>query len=286
MPLPEWLTEPVPQSPRPETRRGSWLAKAIVRLASLAAAHEHQPGLLRLDPRAALPGFIALIVCATFLHHPFSLLVCWIISIALATAVGSPARTLAAASAAVGLLTAAVMLPGTLSAVTPGAPVLRIAGLTMTTLGLHILAVVLLRSLACLTLGIGLFSSNRAEDLFAALRSFRVPGIFVAILLVTYRYLQVIVRVALESHVARKSRVAEETSLPAARQWLGERVGSLYARSRRLGEEVHLAMLARGFDGEWLPRPTSRLGVKDFGWVCMCFIGAAALIVLDIKVAI
>lgn len=281
MPLPEWFTEPPAEPPGPSRGNSSWVSGAAKRLAALTAPRKHRSGIARIDARAAILGFVALIICATVLRSVTGLVTCWALSVGLALAVGAGAKTIIAASTAVGTLTAAAMLPATLAAVTPGAPVAHIGGVTFTDTGVRLLVVVVMRSVACLILGIALFSSNQPEELFAALRWFRAPGVFVAILLVTYRYIHVIARTAHEVHIARKSRVPQEVNLSGARRWLGERIGSLFARSRKLGEEVHLAMLARGFDGEWLPRPGSPMRSVDFAWISACLIAAILLILID-----
>lgn len=280
MPLPEWLNEPPPPPPGPSRRRKSWLTTAANRLASLPTQREPSAALVRMDPRAAILGFVGLIVCATLLRSLTALALCWLLSVALALAVGARPRTLGVPSAAAALLTGLAMLPAAWNGITPGPPLVAVAGIAVTMPGIHLVAVVVLRTLACLAFGIGLFASNRAEDLFAALRWFRVPSVFVGVLLLAYRYLLVLARAALEVHMARQSRVAEEADLSGARRWLAERIGALFARSRELGEEVHLAMIARGFDNEWLPAPYSRMRARHVGWIAACWAAAALLLLV------
>ncbi len=284
MPLPDWLCEQAANAPKVTRGRRSWISKAIGRLILLTApAGERRRGVVRLDARAAVAVFVILIVSTTFLKSPTALVVSLVISIVLASLVGASRRTLVAGVLGVGGLTAAAMLPAATSFVTPGRAIFELCGVAFTSQGTLAASQVLIRTTACLVFGIGLFASNPVEELFSALRWFRAPGVFVAVLLMTYRYLQVIARAALDDHFARKSRVPDESNLGAARQWAGERVGALFVRSKELGEEVHLAMISRGFDGVWMPAPTSRVRVVDLAWVVFAAVVGAALIVLDRK---
>lgn len=281
MPLPEWMTSDKETVPDAHKGRRSWVAAAADKLRWLTALHKPGKGIVRIDPRIAIIAFVGLIVCATFLRNIPSLALCWKIGIVLALAVGARYRALFATSLAVGVFTALMTVPAATSTVTTGKPLLELANLTITLPGVKLAAVVVLRTLSCLALGFGLFASNRPEELFAALRWFRAPGIFVTVLMMTYRYIHVVLRAATESHMARQSRVAEENDLRGARRWLGERVGALFTTSRRLGEEVHQASVARGFDGEWMPPPARSLRARDLSWVGISAGLAALLLVVD-----
>lgn len=283
MSLPSWLSETpvIEQKPIRKTGGRSWINPAIDRLAAFKPRSNDTRSAISIDPRAALLGFISLLVCATLIEHLGVIAVAWAVSVILALSTGITFRVLLLTTAAFGLITALFLLPAATSYVTPGHVLFSLAGLKFSGAGVHTFLVVMVRTIACLNIGIGLFSSNRPERLFESLRWFRVPGFFVMILLLTYRYIFVVSQAALEVHVARKSRVPNETSLSEVRKWLGERIGALFARSRKLGEEVHLAMISRGFDGEWIPKPQKRLKSSDFGWILMCLLLISILMLVD-----
>lgn len=284
MPLPDWLIEETIPPPAEVGRmRKSWLSGAISKLAALSTQFkiDRSSGMLRIDPRAALPGFVTLIISATLLTNPLSLVVCWLIAIVFAKLAGAGPRMTLKTSLAFGALTALMMLPAITNLVTPGKQLVDLRLVSITLPGVTSLAVVTLKTMACIGFGIGLFASNQPEDLFESLRAFRVSGVFVAMVLLTYRYLQVVIRAALEIHHARKSRIVVETRLSGERNWLGEQTGALFSRSLALGNDIHASMTARGFDCEWIPSPNTALTRRDIGLIIICIILAAALYTID-----
>lgn len=252
MPLPDWMTDEHTMVPPVGRHRRSWITTAVNKLAHLQfyQRNSHNRS-VSIDPRTAFVAFVALMICATFLRSFGSLLACWIVGFTFSYIVGAKFRTLVVGCVVSGTLTVILMLPS------------AVVG----SLGAANITVVTIRMLACLTLGIGLFSSNKAEDLFSSLGWFRVPSVFIMVLLMTHRYIFVLIQSAHEAHVARKSRVFDETSLSASRKWLGEQIGALFARSQDLGEEIHKAMISRGFDREWNPSQRRRFCIMDFAWI-------------------
>lgn len=271
MPLPEWLSVGSPIEP-PEIGRYSrkWVSVAVDRLAALTVPRESPHPGIAIDPRAALLGFVGLIVCATAIRSELVMAVFLCISLLIASSICGRVRTVLFAALIAGGATAILIIPSVIWTASFG-----------TVQSIHNLIIMTMRTAACISLGVGLYLSNRTEDLFSALRWFRVPSLFVMIILMTHRYLTIISRAAYEAHMARKSRVADDTDLASARKWLGEQIGALFIRSRDLGEEVHNAMIARGFDGEWIPRKLGRVRHIDVLWLISCVIIASVSIVID-----
>ncbi len=81
----------------------------------------------------------------------------------------------------------------------------------------------------------------------SALRTLRVPTVLVTQLLLTYRYLTVLLEEALTMRRAREARGFGRRSYPL-KMW-GAFIGQLLLRSVDRAERIHKAMLARGFDG-------------------------------------
>ena len=102
-------------------------------------------------------------------------------------------------------------------------------------------------SLGALAL-IVLSSTTRFSDLLKGLEKLRVPHVFVFMLGIAYRYLYVFAEEATSMLRALKSRgffgrwIWQSASL-------GRLVGNLFLRAYERGERVHMAMVARGFDG-------------------------------------
>lgn len=100
--------------------------------------------------------------------------------------------------------------------------------------------------------------------LLRALESFRVPGFFLLVTHILYRYLFVISEQAQHMRLAAASRGG---GYPLRWQ-LGWRAGAgaiatLFARSHARAEAIHRAMLARGYRGEFVLLSPLRFGPQD-----------------------
>jgi cobalt/nickel transport system permease protein len=67
------------------------------------------------------------------------------------------------------------------------------------------------------------------------------------------------------------------------RRFIAAAVGTLFVRSQALGEEVHLAMLARGYTGEVVTLERLRWRVRDGIWLVAVAALIAAVIVLQLR---
>ena len=66
----------------------------------------------------------------------------------------------------------------------------------------------------------------------------------------TYRYMFLLLHSANAMFLARRSRVIGSFSGSENRRWLGRALATTMVKSQRLSEDVYLAMLARGYQGE------------------------------------
>ncbi|KQT89533.1 cobalt ABC transporter permease [Marmoricola sp. Leaf446] len=98
--------------------------------------------------------------------------------------------------------------------------------------------------LASLTLA----ATTEPHDVLAGLRRLRMPDLFVQIMGFMLRYLDVVTAELGRMSTAMRSRGLDPRS---PRHWpvLARSLGSLFIRSYERGERVHLAMVARGYDG-------------------------------------
>lgn len=101
-----------------------------------------------------------------------------------------------------------------------------------------------------------------------ALDQLGMPRIFTVQLLFLYRYLFVLTEEGGRTARAREFRAFGKKGL-GLRSY-GSLLSHLLLRTWLRAERIHLAMLARGFTGEFHPRRTTRFGVRDFlflaGW--------------------
>ncbi|HON00564.1 MAG TPA: cobalt ECF transporter T component CbiQ [Acidobacteriota bacterium] len=129
----------------------------------------------------------------------------------------------------------------------------------------------------CWTVAAVVFQSRRPEEILQGLAALRVPAALVGILAVMLRYLEVLVgegRRTLRAKTARTGRARLGFRRLSRDAWLfrvyGALVGNLFLRALARAQRVHLAMLARGYDGRLLPSPgEGRMTEQDWGMVSL-----------------
>lgn len=120
--------------------------------------------------------------------------------------------------------------------------------LQITTEGLIVLGSVSTKMVLSLTMLNILVLTTSIPSLLNALVALRVPGLLVAIMAAMHRYILVLV----DEFEAMK-KAAQSRNLFGSPRWqrlvLGNIIGSLFIRTLERGEQVHQAMLARGYTG-------------------------------------
>jgi energy-coupling factor transporter transmembrane protein EcfT len=115
--------------------------------------------------------------------------------------------------------------------------------------------------------------------LLAALRALAVPRMFVLVLAMAYRYVFHLLNAVTEMYTARKARlVGATTDVGSGRRFVSASAGALFGKSHALAEEVHMAMLSRGYTGNVRTLATSRITARDVVWAAAC-VAAAVLVV-------
>lgn len=126
------------------------------------------------------------------------------------------------------------------------APAFTVAGVVVSR-GWVSFVSILLRGLLSMQAVLLLVRTSGFYDMCAALRRIGCPRILVTQLLLTYRYMSVLVEEALWMHRAREARGFGRKSYPLS-MW-GRMVGQLLIRSSERASRIYRAMLVRGFDG-------------------------------------
>jgi len=151
-------------------------------------------------------------------------------------------------------------------------------GLVISEAGLMIFQAVVVKAAVCIAALSLLGETTPPEELLAALRQLRFPGLLVTILSLTVRYLLILRDEARRMMQARNARGPGRGLLRRA-NIAGAMVGSLFLRSYERAERVGQAMAARGFDGT-LPVVTR----NHFAWrdtiVALLFVAATATLTL------
>ncbi len=97
-----------------------------------------------------------------------------------------------------------------------------------------------------------------------ALRSLRVPQVFVLVLSMAYRYIFLFLHTTNGLFLARKSRMVGRTAGGEQRRWITGSMGTLMSRAFKMSNDVYAAMLARGFSGELRTYTAFRMRAADW----------------------
>src|SRR5262249_47521500 len=126
------------------------------------------------------------------------------------------------------------------------------------------------------------------SELLAALRALFVPRLFVLVLGMAYRYVFQLVAVVGDMYTARQARTVRrdrDTRGADGRRFVAASAGALFAKAQSLSEEVHMAMVARGYTGDHRTLTPRRLRAADLAFVAGCLLSAALVLGADRVVA-
>lgn len=261
------------RKPRPP---GGHIAR-IMGFALQADGHATAAGLLqRRDPRFKIGAMLALTLAATWAHLLATVWGLMLIVPLLAVLSSIPIRRMALqvglpVLAFTGVIAAPAMIlvPGTVIATLP------LLGWGITDTGLRSALMLVGRAEAAAGLALLLVLTTPWPQLVKALGALGVPAIIIAMLAMTQRYIFIFLQGAIDMLEAHHSRIMAPPGGRRRRQMIGSAAGVLFSRSLDLGQNVHEAMLARGYRGPSLSLGTWRAG---FGDLLMLAIAVAVLL--------
>lgn len=126
-------------------------------------------------------------------------------------------------------------------------------------------ALFICRVAASVSLAVLLVVTTTWADLLKALRALKAPGIFVVVLGMTYRYIFLFLQTVEHLFLARSSRTVSAGVDAEKRRWVGATMGTLMSKSFKTSNDVYLAMVARGFTGEF--RTMNDFQMRDEDWL-------------------
>lgn len=288
MELPTWLSQsgtgPLPPV-RKRWGRADYLEKTLANIQRIMAEDMYQAGvaarrglLQAIEPRVKVVGlFLLLLAVALTSSLPVLAAVQLLVFLAaLFSGIGSRDYILRAwlpAAVFAGL----VVLPATLSWITPGQPFFILyqgvdwrlgpfalpADLAITIQGLKTAAMVTLRAATSLGLVTLVVKTTRWPVLTKALQSLGLPGLFVMVLDLTYRYLFLFLLLVADYLLGRRSRLVGLETAGAKLTWIGGTLAGFLRLAGEYSREIVAAMQARGYDGENRLALDARIGVSD-----------------------
>ncbi|CCW35363.1 cobalt ABC transporter, permease protein CbiQ [Chthonomonas calidirosea] len=263
-PLPSWLATNTASSTTIESRalrKGSpFLERTLAELAAgatIALRGEESASrkgfLQQFDPRARLIGLLLLAFLATLQERFLPLLGLTLLALVLTQISQIPLPAfLKRVWLTAPVFVLLVALPSALNIVTPGRPLLVLCHhpfLCLTASGMQGVLLLVLRVGTAVSFAALLPLTTRWRDLLYAMQCLGAPRIFVLVLGMAHRYLTVLMQAADEMFTARKSRQVGRIEHAEGRRFAGRSIGSLFAKTLYLSDEVHAAMIARGFTG-------------------------------------
>jgi cobalt ECF transporter T component CbiQ len=234
-----------------------------------------QRGLLQaLDPRVKLVGLLALVVAAALSRRLAVMGALFALGIVLALAsrlslLGLAKRVWVVAFGFTFMIAAPALF------LTPGDAVYRLGGLAITAQGLRAAVVLVARVETAVTLSTLLVLTTPWMHLLKALRTLLVPVEVIMLLAMTHRYVVLLTETANAMFEARQSRVVGRLKGDEQRRLMVNSGGVLLSKTLEMGDQVHMAMLARGFRGE--VRLLHEFRLK--GWDYVAISGFAVVVV-------
>jgi cobalt/nickel transport system permease protein len=296
---PTWLLQPetglCPCGCIGRRRKNSFVERTItggaglLRQAMFSDEVAAQPGLLqRLEPRMKLVALLGLLVVTAFVRHIPVLVGLYVMTLALAAASKlSLAFFVKRVWLFIPVFTGIVVLPATLNIVTPGAIVVPLGTwfghpVGLTEQGLTSAGLIVTRVATSISLVVLLTLTTPWSKLLAALRALHVPRMFILVLGMAYRYLFHLLDAVTDMYTARKARtVTRETDVTSGRAFVAASAGALFGKAHALSEEVHLAMVARGYRGDARTVSTVRVRIVDTGFALACIAVATTVIGIE-----
>jgi cobalt/nickel transport system permease protein len=304
--IPDWLAQDsssVPLTAPHHQGRSGFVEKTIgnaahfLRDTMVSESVARRSGLLQaIDPRVKLITLLAIIISVSIMRSPLTI---WgVYGFTLVLAVASSVSLLFFIKRVwlfIPLFSAVIVIPALFNVVTPGEPIWTVFHLArsydlgpyhipdtiaVTRQGLLTAVTFIGRVSASVSLAVLLTLTTLWNDLLQALRILRVPKIFILILGMTYRYIILLVHTLSDIHVARKSRTIHYGSTGSEQRWVASRMGYLLKRTYMMSQDVHNAMLSRGFSGDVRTLAPSKIRGYDYAWsLFVLFICAVALII-------
>ena len=168
---------------------------------------------------------------------------------------------------------AALFLLGIANPLLDRTPILLLPGLPING-GMVSLATLFSKGLFAVLASYLLIATTTMEEICWAMRLIRLPKLLVTVIMLTYRYIILLMQEARRMSLACALRCPGERGVPVS-LW-GAFAGQMLLRAMERGERVYGSMTLRGFHGEF-PPPSRRILRGSFLWFAVWFLALAFL---------
>lgn len=244
--------------------------------------------LQRVSPGAKLLGLVLLLVSAALVHNIVVLVIAYALTLVAAYISAVPVRYFVTRVwLFVPIFTGIVVLPAIFSFVTPGDMILSLwmwngQPVGVTAQGLRTAGLLVTRVALSISLVLLLTITTPWVELLAALRTVRVPRMFVLVVGMAYRYIFLLLGSVTDMFESRRARNAGRGGRPkSSRSVVFSTVGALLGKSHELSEEVHRAMVSRGFRGDAKTLDGAGLRGRDYVFFVAVTAVGVAVVVID-----
>lgn len=110
-----------------------------------------------------------------------------------------------------------------------------------------------------------LVATTSMEDIFNSLRKIKIPKVIVVQLLLSYRYISVILNETINMYTAYSLRSGNAKGVKIGH--MGTFLGQILLKSFNRAEEIYMAMKCRGFDGIYPVTCEKHMKLKDYIYV-------------------
>jgi cobalt/nickel transport system permease protein len=137
---------------------------------------------------------------------------------------------------------------------------------------------VTVKMLLCVGAAVWLSGTTPFTQLLEAFRKLKVPPLLTVMLSFMFRYLFVLAEEAVRMSRAYQSRCPRRQTLKDAES-VGRLAGALMLRTYNRAERIYLAMLSRGFTGEFRTLSVQKLTFADIAFLAF-FVGSVTVILV------
>jgi cobalt/nickel transport system permease protein len=235
-----------------------------------AEAISLKPGLFQsFDPRLKILAILALLIGVGMARNVWIIGGVYLLVLYFAWASAIPAKFfIRRVWLAVLLFTGLIAVPALF--LTPGPVLFPLPwGLAVTETGAWSMAFLLLRVSTSISLILLLILTTPWNTVLAALTVLKVPDVFVLILGMAFRYIFLLLHIANDMFLSRKSRVIGRLSGSEERHMLAAIGATLFSRSLAMSGEVYLAMVSRGYRGTAVAFRPFRMRTQDWSWAVL-----------------
>jgi cobalt/nickel transport system permease protein len=137
-----------------------------------------------------------------------------------------------------------------------------------------------MRVFASLSLTFLVLATTPFSEIIRSLKLFHVPDTLLLVLTLTYKYVYLFSQTLVDMFLAMKSRLVLGVSAGEFRSWSAGRMAVVFRKTWKKVDDIHQAMLSRGFSGEIRISGPGKFRMKDLAVAAsLAFFVLAALLV-------